>query len=185
MSQFRDRRIAPLESPPCGVTSPFAAMVRVIRPGDVPGIERVRRLANPGSRLTAERLQQLLIEPLHYCLVALSSDEPGRRTAEIEGFLLWQRYAERYRLLSVAVLPERQRRGVGRLLVRGLLARADHIGVRQIDAVVEDRNFAACHFLKACGFGLSVYRLDRFFFNHVRPNPSALDPPRQQMEIPL
>lgn len=99
-----------------------------------------------GEAWTRSQLAGIL--PMHGVSLALAS-EPGHD--QPLGFSLTRTVSDESELLLIAVLPENQRRGVGRRLLDDFLERARNDGVARVHLEVRDGNPAVAMY-EAAGF---------------------------------
>jgi ribosomal-protein-alanine N-acetyltransferase len=85
--------------------------------------------------------ESLLVQPGVHALLAHYRARVGRQTPA--GFILYRLAADEAEILSVAVLPESRRRGIGRQLLEEALRHVYREGARDIHLEVEDSNVAA------------------------------------------
>jgi [ribosomal protein S18]-alanine N-acetyltransferase len=90
---------------------------------------------------------QALIE--HPASLALVATRPGR---EIVGFIIAQIAADEAEILTIGVVPDRQRHGIGRQLVEGVARAAARAEARRIFLDVAASNAPARALYAACGF---------------------------------
>lgn len=95
---------------------------------------------------TADEIALVLASPLAFVLTA-----PG-------GFLLGRVVADEAEVLTLAVLPDHRRRGVGARLVQGFLTDARQRGARTAFLEVAARNDTAIRLYLAAGFSLAGRR---------------------------
>lgn len=70
----------------------------------------------------------------------------------ILGYMVYELYAKRISLLSIATAPDALRQGVGRMMIDKLVGKLSPMRRSQIDADVRESNLGAQLFFKACGF---------------------------------
>lgn len=96
---------------------------------------------------TGESIGALLAHPASASFMAYAGDPP-----EPAGFLLGQIAADQGEILSLGVLGDLQRRGVGRRLVTAFMDAARDSGVRDIFLEVASGNAAARRLYESLGF---------------------------------
>lgn len=119
------------------------------RPEDADDIAEIHRAAfrrGWSADDFAALLRQSAVEGLILCRRTWRS---GRRPL---GFILMRRAAEEAEILTLAVLPAWQRRGIGRSLAEEAIRRAYGNGTERIFLEVEDGNGAAVGLYLALGF---------------------------------
>ena len=79
-----------------------------------------------------------------------------------DGFVLFRVAADEAEILTLAVHPDRQRRGVGRALLGAALASAASSGARSMFLEVAETNAPACRLYAAAGF-TEVGRRPRYY----------------------
>ena len=90
----------------------------------------------------------------------------------VAGFALWRTIFEDSELLLLAVAPEHQHRGIGRVLLDRFLASAAGQGARRLHLEVRDGN-PAVSFYEAAGFRLAGRRRD-YYRGHDNERHDAL-----------
>ena len=85
---------------------------------------------------------------------ALVVEEDGR----LEGFVVVSQVLDEATLLSIAIAPPQQRRGLGRLLLSAALARAQRDGAQRCLLEVRETNVAARRLYTENGFALDGVR---------------------------
>lgn len=88
-----------------------------------------------------------------------------------QGFALWRAIAGEAELLTIAVQPDWQNRGVGRQLMRGWMASATEVADVAFLEVADD-NLAACSLYSRCGFDVVSRRLG--YYTRPRGRADAL-----------
>jgi ribosomal-protein-alanine N-acetyltransferase len=91
-------------------------------------------------------------------LIIARDGDSGQAT----GFSLSRSVADDSELLLLAVRPERQRRGIGRLLLDDFMARAHALGATRTHLEVRDGNPAVSMY-EAAGFALAGRRRNYYF----------------------
>lgn len=98
-----------------------------------------------GTPWSARSLAEVMALPGVFGLLALVEGAPA-------GFVLAQILVEEAELLSLGVLPERRRAGLGRLLLQGALDEAGRRGGRRMTLEVAADNGGAQALYRAAGF---------------------------------
>ena len=122
--------------------------VQPARPEDAEGVFRVCEEVQPGA-WTRSRLEEELSRPDAWVFCSL---QPGTRGGRPLGVLLARSVADEVEILELAVVGEARRRGVGRGLLRALLARAEADGLARVLLEVRASNQAAQALYFADGF---------------------------------
>jgi L-amino acid N-acyltransferase YncA len=125
----------------------------------------------PGTEEIAEKITGITSARLPFLVAEI--------TGEVGGFAYLAPYHTRsaYRYTvenSVYVAPDLQGRGVGRALLERLLTEAEHVGVREVVAIIAvtgDPASVALH--RACGFN-EAGRLNAVGFKHGRWHDTIL-----------
>lgn len=137
--------------------------VRVERPGDVPGVRRLLAVAFPGSGGAEVRLVDALrVHPAWlpgFSVVA----EDDQVAADAGGLIVGQALLTRVlvgdapalALGPVAVLPDRQRTGIGTAVVRSALERAAIAHENLVVVVGDPAYYGRFGFVPALGLGLT------------------------------
>ena len=102
----------------------------------------VRAFTAPWSRQSYEDL--VTLDSIHIW-VAKSGEE-------VVGYMLYQFWGDELELHVIAAKPERQRSGIGTLLMEHMLTQAGLIGIRRIYLLVRQTNDAALNLYKKYGF---------------------------------
>lgn len=121
--------------------------LRAGHPRDIDLVERLMEIAfDPrfGEAWTRGQCLGVLAMPGVRLLLAFADDEPA-------GFALVRQVLDEVELLLIAVDPSQRRRGVGRALLRGVLADAEAGAVRQVHLEVRAGNEAVSLY-RAAGF---------------------------------
>jgi ribosomal-protein-alanine N-acetyltransferase len=99
----------------------------------------------------AAAIARLLAQPATHGVVARAGGEPA-------GYALFRVAADEGELLSIGVLPERRRSGIGSRVLTGALAGAGRLGARRLFLEVAADNAAACGFYRRHGFAAAGRR---------------------------
>jgi ribosomal-protein-alanine N-acetyltransferase len=99
-----------------------------------------------GEAWAADQLAQLLAGPGVFALIALDA------AAEPAGYALGRVAADEAELLSIALLPDRRRRGGGRLLLDAVIDRCEMAGAAALFLEVATDNAAALALYRGAGF---------------------------------
>lgn len=94
--------------------------------------------------------EALLVQPGTHALLAIWRHPLGWRVPA--GFILYRLAADEAEVLSVAVVPECRRRGIGRALLEEALRHLYREGARRIHLEVEDGNVAAIELYRGLEF---------------------------------
>lgn len=86
----------------------------------------------------------------------------GLEGERIDGFVMYSHVVDDAEILNVAVDPGAQRRGLGKRLIRAMLARVRRDGARHCFLEVRASNIAAQALYAACGFLESGRRADYY-----------------------
>jgi len=125
-----------------------------MRRGDVPQVVAIERLSFP-TAWTAESYLRELRNPSSYYVVA-------RQGQELVGYAgMWILSGEAH-ISTLAVHPSFRRRGLGRLLLRHLLAAARERGAARATLEVRESNHAAQALYESCGFQ-AAGRLHKYY----------------------
>ena len=111
-------------------------------------LARLHAAAFPEAPWTKDALRDLLARPG----TLLITDPDGR------GFLMAQAIPPEAEILTLAIVPDHHRTGVGSLLIRRLLREAKNTGVSRIFLEVASDNVAACALYRKCGFAVTGQR---------------------------
>lgn len=90
---------------------------------------------------------------------------------DVVGFIIGQIAADEAEILSIGVIGERQRRGIGRLLVEGLMRAVQRAEVRRVFLEVAADNAAALALYQRLGFETTGRRKGYY----ARPGQPAVD----------
>jgi ribosomal-protein-alanine N-acetyltransferase len=113
------------------------------RPAEMPDCVALSEIHSAAFRRgwSDAEFEALLSQPGAHALIATHRNAFGRRIAA--GFILYRLVADEAEILSLAVLPECRRRGVGKLLLQEALRHLYRERARSIHLEVEDSNSAA------------------------------------------
>lgn len=122
--------------------------LRPMAPNDLDAVLAIERRAfpQPWSRTFFERE---LAAAQARLMVAMAEDDAGTR---LVGYSCRWRVADEVHLLNVAVLPDRQSGGIGRLLVEAIVAEGRATGARVVYLEVRAGNVAARRLYRQLGF---------------------------------
>ena len=140
---------------------PAAMVFDLMRPGDRRSVVQVFDGMSPRSR----RQRFLASVPrLSERMLSLLSDEEGRRQVAVGAWLgdrcigiaravrpLAGAHSAGVAELAVEVIDRHQGRGLGRQLLERLAAEAKRAGIWELEGVIDPRNRAAIHLLRAVG----------------------------------
>ena len=115
--------------------------------------------------------ESLLVQPGVHALLAHYRNRAGRHVPV--GFILYRLAVDEAEILSVAVIPECRRRGIGRQLLEEALRHVYREGARDIHLEVEDSNLAAIALYRGVEFRESGRRTGYYTQGHETPG-SAL-----------
>jgi ribosomal-protein-alanine N-acetyltransferase len=101
--------------------------------------------------------------------------------ADVVGFIIGQIAADESEILSIGVHPEHQKRGVGRLLVEGLIRAVKRAEIHRIYLDVATDNAAALNFYSKLKFTPSGVRKGYY----VRSGAPAVDAVIMSLVIPV
>ncbi len=62
-------------------------------------------------------------------------------------------FDQRLHVAYLAVKPEEQGKGIGKLLLREAEKQAEKIGIKEVELIVSNRNISAIDFYQKCGYG--------------------------------
>ncbi len=129
-------------------TRPAPIGLRTMEREDLPAVLEIERrsFAQPWSRAFFDKE---LATPFAQLVVAV--EEGGSRPL-IVGYTCRWRVTDEVHLLNVAVHPERRGRGVGRLMLEGVIAEAEDCGARVIFLEVRAGNVAGRRLYRRLGF---------------------------------
>lgn len=114
--------------------------------------DRAPELAGLHSKLfdppwSAESIEKLLVHPASASLIAITGDPKAT-----VGFVIGQLAADEAEILSIGVVREWQRAGVGRMLIEGLIRAAKRGEARRLFLDVAANNVAANALYNRLGF---------------------------------
>ena len=123
--------------------SPWGRPAISLRPAEVSDCDTLSEIHASAFRRgwSNAEFESLLVQPGVNALLADYRNRVGRRSPA--GFILYRLAADEAEVLSVAVMPECRRRGVGRQLLEEALRHVYREGARDIHLEVEDSNLAA------------------------------------------
>jgi ribosomal-protein-alanine N-acetyltransferase len=113
--------------------------------------------------------EALLLQPGVHALVGQYRNALGRRISA--GFILYRLAADEAEILSVAVVPECRRRGIGKALLEDTLRHVYREGARSIHLEVEDSNLAAIGLYRGVEFRESSRRAG--YYTEGRETPGG------------
>ena len=100
-----------------------------------------------------------IASPDTLCLLGSINDDTERAPA---GFLIARKAADEAELLTLAVVPERRRAGVGRALLTAAMAMLGESGAKQLFLEVEEGNDAAVELYRSLG-ATAIGRRARYY----------------------
>jgi ribosomal-protein-alanine N-acetyltransferase len=114
-----------------------------LRPADVSDCDVLSDIHSSAFRRgwSDAEFESLLVQPGVHALLAHYRNRVGRRAPV--GFILYRLAADEAEILSVAVVQECRRRGIGKQLIEEALRHVYREGARDIHLEVEDSNLAA------------------------------------------
>lgn len=116
--------------------------------GSAPLLAELHRLAFPaGEAWGPEAIAVMLALPGSFALCAAADGG-----ADPAGFVLVRAVADEAEILTLAVLPEQRRQGIGAALLRGAIGEAAARGARTLFLEVSEANRAARALYAAAGF---------------------------------
>ena len=127
--------------------------LRPVEAADLPALARLHALCFPEEHWDEKALGELLA--MAGASGHLIEDSRDRR---LQGFILDLILAADGEILTLAVAPERRRRGIARALLADLFQRARRAGARGIGLEVAADNPAARLLYESCGFAQSGQR---------------------------
>jgi ribosomal-protein-alanine N-acetyltransferase len=135
------------------------------------GPERASGIADLHAKLFSEAwdtesVRKLLDHPAATSFVATLGD-PN----DIIGFIIGQIAADESEILTVGVVPAHQKRGIGKLLVEGLMRAVQRAEVRRMYLEVATDNAAALQMYSKLGFSPSGVRKGYY----ARPGAASVD----------
>lgn len=139
-----------------GETAPQGLILRALEPGDLDEVGAIERacFSTPWSRqLFENELKQP--ELCHWLVLADPGAAAGERVAAYGGF--WKAVDEAH-FTNVAVRPQRQRRGLGRRLLRALLEKGRSLGCVRATLEVRPSNAGALALYESEGFSVAAIR---------------------------
>jgi [ribosomal protein S18]-alanine N-acetyltransferase len=127
--------------------------LRPVEAADLPALARLHALCFPEEHWDEKALGELLA-------MAGASGHlvEDARDGRLHGFILDLILAADGEILTLAVAPERRRRGIARALLADLFLRARRAGARGIGLEVAADNPAARQLYQSCGFAQSGQR---------------------------
>ncbi len=126
-------------------------IIREMSKGDIPGILRIESSSFPTPWTEWMFMAQIGFGDLAISLVLLDGDE-------IAGYATALTAHDEIHLLSIAVIPERRRRGFGRALLDEVIERGKSKGGARIFLEVREGNEAAMAFYSGAGFRVTGKR---------------------------
>ena len=132
--------------------APFT--IRPLSAQDLPAVLRIQAEAFHGAGWTAGDYARLIQEPGGFVLAAEEVTDSRR----LAGFLVARQVLDEAELLSLAVDPAHQHRGIGRALLRELLRRLANSAVEKVYLEVRPSNQAALGLYYSEGFTLKSIR---------------------------
>jgi RimJ/RimL family protein N-acetyltransferase len=155
--------------PTLGSEPAIGVTLRQLRPGDSAAVvavfdglgarSRTLRYLSGKPRLTAAELRRLVaVDGRDHVALLASATGEGRPIGIAR--LIRRREVPQEAEVALEVVDEWQRRGVGALLVSGVVSRAAAIGVRHLTAFVSPDNRAALRLLKRAAGAASLVQAD-------------------------
>jgi len=145
-----------------------AISIRVAEVADCDVLSEIHASAFRRGWSDAE-FESLLVQPGVHALLAHFRSRVGRQVAA--GFVLYRLISEEAEILSIAVMPERRRRGIGRQLIEEALRHSYREGARDIHLEVEDSNVAAIALYRGVEFRESGRRTG--YYRQGRETPGG------------
>ena len=127
-------------------------IIRPMTEGDLPVVATIEQRVSPHPWSHKQFLQSL--QSSHHCWV-LECD------GQVQGYYLYSLVAGEAEVLNIAVLPERQGKGLGRKLLEHCIARASD-KARMVFLEVRASNFSAIHLYLDSGFNQIGERRDYY-----------------------
>jgi len=145
-----------------------------VRPAEVGDSDLLSEMHTAAFRRgwSGAEFESLLVQPGTEALIADYRNALGRRIAA--GFILYRRVIDEAEILSVAVVPECRRRGIGKRLLEEALRTLYRDGVRGIHLEVEDANHAAIALYRGMEFRESGKRVGYYSQGHSDAAGGAL-----------
>ncbi|PSH04941.1 MAG: ribosomal-protein-alanine N-acetyltransferase [Acidobacteria bacterium] len=125
--------------------------VRRARESDLPVLVAISEAASSDARWTIQQWQDIFHTqtPARHAWIA---EDSGAKGVQGIGFLVAQNVGRDWELENIAVLPAFRRRGIGRLLLSALQAKARSEEAERILLEVRASNESAIHLYRASGF---------------------------------
>lgn len=144
-----------------------------VRRGDVSDCETLSNIYAGAFRRgwSEAEFESLLVQPGVNVLLADYRSRIGRR--QPAGFILYRLIGEEAEILSVAVMPDYRRRGIGRQLLEEALRHVYREGARDIHLEVEESNLPAIALYREVEFRESGRRSGYYTQGREKPG-SAL-----------
>lgn len=127
-----------------------------MREADLAAVLEIERLASPSPWTPGLFLHELQLE---FSRIILAREGDG---GAVLGFACWWEVAEEIHILNVAVHPSQRRRGIGRALVRRMLAVGTAAGATLAGLEVRADNGPGIALYEGCGFARVGERRDYY-----------------------
>jgi [ribosomal protein S18]-alanine N-acetyltransferase len=140
--------------------------IREMQPGDIDVILPIQQSsfdATPWDRKAYEEMEETL--SFNRCIVAMWN-------AEVAGFASYRVIQDDAELLNIAVSPSRRRRGIGVLLLLGVIDAVKHSGAHRLFLEVRESNSAARKLYSRFGFEQQSRRVG--YYSHPPEDALAL-----------
>ena len=121
-----------------------AVSIRALELDDLGDIETIEQRAYP-TPWSRSMFASELAKPTSICLGAFEGDE-------LVGYVINSRYVDAWHIMNVAVMPERQRRGIATALLERLFELTRHDERRGFTLEVRVSNEGAIHLYEELGF---------------------------------
>ena len=151
---------------------------RLATPADLPALVRVINRAYIveapifyGERTDAREVSAKLALP-NACFLAIDDAEPGSEPGRLAGAVYIEVRGERGYFGMLSVDPDRQGRGLGKILVRAAEAHCRAAGCRSMDIDVVDRRLELPGFYESLGY-TAVGTKPYHDASHLRPGQHA------------
>ncbi len=129
--------------------------VREFSPEDLPSILVIQQKCPSAAQWSKEDYLRLAGESGGMILVA---DREKGPSSKLQGFVVFYRIIDEAELQNMAVDPENQRRGIGRMLLEAGAQRLQTAGVKQIFLEVRTSNVAARGLYSSAGYRVRSVR---------------------------
>ncbi len=138
-------------------------IIREYHPRDFDAICEIDRLCfEPGVSYTADEMREWLALPAAFALVG-EDDQAGR----VGGFVLARKTrARNAHIITIDVLPEYRRSGLGASLMQGAHEKLRKRDVRRVQLEVSVENAAALRFYERLGYVVAG-RIPRYYLDRI------------------